>query len=284
MSFFGNALDRMIDELESTMPKVDETYRFGAPVERHDWRPIWALCQSIQTTFSTFCEYASRQDKDAAWRRFQALRVEASRRAEVERQQVSEDSEALRREIIREARACYWSLSADAFIGPFLGETTVEEMKALQARLNDAGRKLSDNKTRMTGADKEECFQAIQDSRESHDRFWQKYGEYREERRAASQHRREEFERKRSEWIDRVHANIASNREKVRKAQGALDRVRAHIEETETKLANTTSEKWTTIFSEWLEKDHEKESEIEESVERIRGWIEDDEGKLRQAN
>jgi hypothetical protein len=283
MTFFGNDLDNLIDRLEHEIPHVDEGLSWGFSIDRHDWRPVWSLCKEIQDTFRGYKGYPSREKHQAAWDRFQELRKRASRLADVEKEKFAGQSDRLKDEILYEAKACYWSMSADFFVGSILGETTVDEMKELQTRLNGAGRKLSENKALMTKADKEECFEAIKDARESHDRFWEKYKAMSADRRAAGQQRREEFEQKRSDWLGRVRANIASNRDKLAGARGALERTRDRIEEIEGKISDTDSAKWEGIFSEWLDEARDKERNIEESIERIEGWISEDEDKLNSA-
>lgn len=283
MALFGNDLDALIDQLESTIPHVDEGFSWGFAVDRHDWRPVWALCKEIQDTFRGYKGYSSREEHQAAWDRFQKLRQNASRLADIEKEKFAAQSDRLKDEILYEAKACYWSMSADFFVGSVLGETTIEEMKELQSQLKAAGRKLSENKTLMTKADKEECFEAIKDARESHDRFWEKHRSLREERREATQRRRDEFDRKRADWLDRVRSNISKNREKLAKAQVALDRTRERIEEIQEKIYETDSDKWSGIFSEWLDQAREKERDIEESIERIEGWISEDEDKINNA-
>lgn len=283
MALFGNSLDSLIDQLENAIPWMDESAYIGFEVERHDWRPVWDLCKQIQEEFKGYKGYTTREEHQAAWDRFQRLRKKASRLADVEKANLAAQSHEYKVDILSEAKACYWSASADFFVGAVLGETTVEEMKELQARLKDAGRKLSENKTRMTREDKEACFQAIKDARESHDRFWEKYKSYRESRREEHERRRAEFERKRANWIERVRSNIARNREKLSNAEGALDRTRDRIRDIEAKLYDTDSDKWQSIFSEWLDEARDKERDIEESIDRIEGWIREDEDKLSRA-
>ena len=279
----GNDLDSLIDQLENAIPWMDESAYIGFEVERHDWRPVWGLCRGIQENFKGYKGYASVEEHQAAWDRFQRLRKKASRLADVEKANFAAQSHELRVGIVSEARACYWSASADYFVGAILGETTVEEMKELQTRLSAAGRKLSENKTRMTREDKEACFEAIKEARESHDLFWEKYKAYREHRRQEHEKRKAEFDRKRAEWMNRVESNITRNIEKLSKANAALDRTQDRIREIESKIADTTSDKWQEIFGEWLEQAQEKERDIEESIERIESWIAEDRQKLREA-
>lgn len=280
MGIFGNSLDNLIDKLESAIPWMDESTYLGFEVERHDWRPVWALCQEIQKEFRGYKGYSSKEEHQAAWDRFQRLREKASRLADVEKENFAAQSRRYRSEILSEAKACYWSKSADFFIGAVLGETTVDEMKQLQSRLKDAGRRLSENKDKMTREDKERCFQAIKDARESHDSFWEKYKEHRENQHREHEKRQEEFERKRAQWIDRVKANIEKNRDKHSNAVRALSKTRDRIAEIESKLFDTDSGKWQEIFSGWLDEARVRERDIEESIDRIEGWIREDLDKL----
>lgn len=280
MSIFGDPLTRRIDQLETSIPNVDEGFSWGFAIERHDWRPIWALCQEIQTTFKGYKGFETKQQHQEAWDRFSELRKRASRLADIENEKFAAQSTQLKETILSEARATYWSMSADFFVGSVLGHTTTDEMKDLQHRLNNAGKQLADNKRLMTRADKEECFEAIKISRESHDRFWEKYKALSQERREASQRKREEFERKRSEWVDHVQSNIRRNREKLEKANAALEHTRDRIRDLEDKLSETTSPKWEGLYSEWLDEARSKERDIENSIERIAEWISEDERKL----
>ncbi len=273
MGLFGNSLTRLIDQLDTSIPHVNEGLSWGFDVERHDWRPVWALCREIQETFKGYRGFETKEQHQEAWQRFNELRQKASRLADIEKEKFASQSERLKDDIVAEARATYWSKSADFFIGAVLGHTEAEEMKDLQRRLNAAGRKLSENKARMTREDKEACFEAISDSRKSHDSFWEKYKE-------VIQHRQEEFQRKRSTWLASVQANISKNQDKLNGAKDALSRVRQRIDELQDKLSETKSPKWETLYSDWIREARTKEADIEESIERLQSWISEDEDKL----
>lgn len=278
---FRNPLSSLIDKLEASIPNVNEGFNWGFSIERHDWQPIWALCKEIQATFRGYKGFDSKEQHQKEWERFSELRHRLSHLATVEKEKFAEQSLQHKELILSEARAAYWSMSADFFIGSVLGHTTVEEVKCLQRQLKDAGKRLSENKGFMTREDKDECFSAIKEARESHDNFWEKYKNLREARRDASERKHQEFERKRAEWIDRIHENIRKNQSKREKAENALEKTRDRIRDLESKLYETTSEKWQGLFSEWLEEARSKERGIEESIDRISGWIIEDEHKLR---
>lgn len=283
MALYSNELDILIDKLENSIPWVDTGWTLGFKIDRHDWRPIWALCKEIGDKFKGFKGYATREDHQAAWERFQTLRKRASELCDIEKSQITAQSHQLKTDILHDTKVAYWSMSADAFLGPLLGSTTIEELQQLQSILKRAGKKLSENKHYMTKADKEECFQAIKESRESHDRFYQKIREFKDERLAASQRKQEEFVKKREAWRERTQVNIKKNENKLTRARGALERTRERISEIEYKLIETNSDKWQAIFSEWLSGEQSKETDIEESISRIEGWINEDQSKLNDS-
>jgi len=132
----------------------------------------------------------------------------------------------------------------------------------------------------MTREDGEICFEAIKEARDSHDRFYEKYKLMKAEHCEATQRRNDEFERKQSEWRDRVHSNISRNLTSLQKARGALERVHDRIREIEEKLFEPDSGKWHGIYSEWLSDARAKESDIDSLIGRIVGSIQEDEEKL----
>jgi len=40
----------------------------------HYWRPVWDLCKKIQAEFKGYKGYKTRDEHQAAWNRFEALR------------------------------------------------------------------------------------------------------------------------------------------------------------------------------------------------------------------
>ena len=282
MPLFGNRIDQLIDQLENTIPHVEEGFTFFQ-TERSDWRPVWALCRQIQSEFKGFQGFKTRDEHQAAWERFQTIRQRASRLADIEKERFAAQSLSLKDEILDEAKSAYWSMSGDFFVGTILGETDLAELQELQSILKGAGQKLSQNKHLMTKSDKEQCFEKIKEVRESHDRCYEKLKEMKNARREASRRKSEEFERKREAWRERTQANIAKNNDKLDRARGALERTRDRISEIEGKLYETDSDKWRGIFSEWLSEAQSKESDIEESIARIESWISEDQSKLDQS-
>jgi hypothetical protein len=273
-----NYIENMISNLETKIPWDRTGPFYPGKLERSDWPPVWDLCKRIQEAFKSGDGFSSREEQNAAWARFAAARKKASDLAEKEKEAFAYQSKEIRNDILRDIKYCTYSPLSDAIF--FFDPTTVEDIKRMGQTLKDAGQKLSDSKKWMLGEHKNECFQAILEHRASLDNFWSQRKQHGEERRAATARKQREFEDRRDAWRSRVSQNIRNNRDKLESAQGALSRTRDRIREVSYKLSETTSDKWRDIFVGWLAEAQAKEQDIEESIERIRGWIAEDEAKL----
>jgi hypothetical protein len=85
----SRALDSMIDRLRDLMPSAPPVFMKAT---RHDWRPFWALAGEVQQGFKSGLRYPTRELREAAWVKFNALRDEANRRATAERESLRSHS------------------------------------------------------------------------------------------------------------------------------------------------------------------------------------------------
>lgn len=132
---------------------------------------------------------------------------------------------------------------------------------------------LSENKEKMLGEHKRECFERIVEIQKTHDEWWSRYREAREQAKEA-------WEERRRERRERIRTNIEKNRKNLAKAAHALERQREHASDHRSKIAETTSDKWSPIYEDWLAEAERKIDDIEASIKRLEGWIEEDEKKL----
>lgn len=276
------SLDSAIATLQASIPRVDAIQVFFT---RHDWRPIWSQCALIQDGFRSV-RYPSVADRQAAWERFAQVRREASRLKVLEDDLVRDRSDGRRSEILRLCERARWSRLLDTVF--FFDRTTVDEMKQLSGLLSQARGILSGHKADMLGAHKQECFEAIKEAQATHDEFWERYkaelgrrqSEY-HERQAERARRQVEWDARQQNRNDRIRENIDSNREKLSRAISALYRQRERASEIEERLRETASAKWQDIYGQWLAEAYAKISDIEQSIDRIRRWIEEGEQQLR---
>ena len=125
---------------------------------------------------------------------------------------------------------------------------------------------LSTHKHEMLGEHKRECFEKICEARNTHDAHWAGL--------------KAEGERKRSNFLERVRANLEKNHERHRKVAQALERSRVHAEELRDNIASAWNDEYSDRAQGWLSEEEDRIRDIEESLEQIEGWIREDEEKL----
>lgn len=143
----------------------------------------------------------------------------------------------------------------------------VDSMKRCGKLIKESWDMLSEYKHEMTREDKDKCFEYITDTQEEVNAWWNNYKGYQADRR--------------SDFELRTRSRINENRERLRKANDALDRVKANIEKLEDDIANAWSDDYRDRASNWLSESEDQARDIEASIERIESWIAEDEAKLR---
>ena len=244
-------------ELDKLIERFEFLVQAGRPgsfsfVSRN-WGDIWALAKRIQDA-AKVTRYPTREERQAAWERFQSLREEASRDANAERERLAGRSADHKAEILRLARRG---------TRKFLDVPTHELLKAFAEELGRGRQYLSDHKQEMTKEDKDECFEALREAQDDLD--------------ANFKQRREEAA---EEWRKKVQANLEKNQELLRAKEAQL----AHMEASAQELRGNIASAWNPGYAErasgWLEELEEKIRGLEEFIEKIKEWIEDGENKL----
>ena len=236
----------------------------------HDWRPVWQAAKEIQELFKSGIRYPSKELHDQAWTKFNDARNDASRIANEERDKERDISGQWRDFIIREAELVRY-LPLGMFTSFVADEA--EEMKKLGKFLNETAEALSKHKDSMIRLHKDECWERIQDVRATHQAFWESYSKAREAR------HREYRERMRARY-EKTEQNIQDNRERLAKAEDALGRVEATIEKLEGLIASAYSDNFREAHEGFLQEAERKRDSIQESIERIQGWIQTSEAEL----
>lgn len=248
----GKDLDSLIDRLE-----VELKTGQGIGLPDPNWKTVWAKAAEIQDGFRQV-RYPTKQERENAWQRFEAIRQEAS---------------ALSQRLLEERR---WQSKnhLDAILGqvessrPYslfgFDPPDVEEMKTLGKALNQGRQMLTDNKTEMLAEHKQECFNRILQIQEIHDAWWSHLKQIRS-----------------TEIQERIRANLEKNHERHRKASEALESYRARADELREKIASAWNPGWAEGAAERLEEIEDKIEDIEDSLEEIEKWIHQDEERLR---
>ena len=202
-----------------------------------------------------------RKDRERLWDKYSSICEETKRKQHSEHENRKIKSEEHFNYIIKEverARPC----SLFGFLPP-----NVQEMKELGRVLRNAGSMLSKYKEEMFGEHKQECFERIQEIRHIHDAWWEELKRHRS--------------KKQEEFQQRVRANLEKNYERHRKASDALHRMRNHAENLRDKISSAWNDEFRDRAYGWLSETEDKIIDIEDSIQRIEGWIHEDEEKFR---
>jgi len=253
-------LDQLIADFEARLapkPEPEASLGLGAAF----WRETWEAAARIQEGFRE-ARYPTKEEKDAAWARFAAIRKVASRRQQEEWKERTGVSRKHRDEIFAKIEAARpTGISAS-------DRHAADQLKSLAEALKEAGEQLSQAKDEMLAEQKQECFKALQEVRRAHDALWSEV--------------RQARLKQRSEQAERAQANLAKNHERLEKATQALTYFQARSEELRTKIAEAWNEEWKTRAAERLTEIDAKILDIEASITRIEEWIKEDEGKAKK--
>jgi gas vesicle protein len=223
-------------------------------------KEFWNHAKNISNMFRTI-NPLSKDDRERLWEKFSVICQEVKRKQSLEQHDRQFRSEQHRKDIIRVAE----NARVQTLFG--LDPPNIQVMKDLGVVLREASAMLSKNKDEMFGEHKQECFDRIQEIRRIHDAWWQELKKH-------SARRKDDFQQ-------RVRANIDSNHERHRKASDALRRVRSHAENLRNQINGAWSDDYRERACGWLSETEDKIRDIEDSIKRIEGWIQEDEQKLR---
>jgi hypothetical protein len=260
----SETLDGLISDLASLMPDAPSVIGIG--LHRQDWKPFWALAAKIQEGFNSGVRYPTKELRQAAWERFNALRNEARKRSTSENDQLRSRSEHHKSVIFSECKGIGYSRVTDTLF--FFDKTKVWEMKARGGYLANVMKYFSNNKHEMLGEHKRECHARIQEIKEQHEEFWRDH--------------HQAHEAKKDDRRQHLESNLAKNKEMYHRASAALERFRDKAVELRDKISSSNSDKWTGIWSGWLAETEAKIDDIESQLRRIDSWIEENEEQLRK--
>lgn len=273
-----------------------------------DFKAIWS---QIRRTGSSFkgVKFPTPDEHSAAWDNFQSL-VERVKEQQDKRQKQFESrakgSGELRNQIIRKANdvgpfdqgladviltlatgGAYLALklTLEALLGKF--DEQKVELIAASDRMKAAWALLSGNKTKLLRDDKDAVYSALREAQEKLDGAWQQYKEQRsqalDEFHREKEKRRNENQAKHEAWKERTRANIAKNEDWLRGLQERLAKQQSHLSDLNDKYADAWNDDFRERVSGWIDEAHSSIAEIESKIERVEGFVQQDQQKLDDA-
>ncbi|MCQ1536669.1 hypothetical protein FTO70_13520 [Methanosarcina sp. KYL-1] len=251
-----NEYDSNINKLNSELYNLEHGhYNFG----KRDYRGFWEHAKTISGMFKEM--KLPGETRQELWEKFSEICDDLKRKQNNENENFRSWSLHYRDMIMRDART---ARPCDLF---GLDPTTANQMKDLGKVLSGSRHLLSEHKHEMLGEHKKECFELIQEVQHDHDCWWNNYNSHRAQ--------------KRSEFQEKVRDNIRKNEERLRKASNALEKARAHADDLRDKINSAWSDDYRDRVYGWLSEEERRIEDIENSIEQIEKWIEEDEAKLR---
>ena len=275
-------LDGKIGNLESRLGSFFFCLTKSQTEDELEW--FLHICREIQEGFNSKPRYPTKEEREAAWVRFNELR---SRAHNERREYRKRESYEVYKQLIDDLMSADYDLShavADATLF-FFDKTDADDMKRKGQLLRDVRQKLKGGSNPLIHEHQNEIWNKILAVQSNQDAWWGKWKErhaQRQEEYQAKAKRHEEWLKRKETWQTNVRANVAKNQEKLDKAESALAKSQSHAEELREKIATARGDSYKERAEGWLEEEEERTKSIEESIERLKGWIEEDEKKLKE--
>ncbi len=253
-------LQSMVNDFE----RMIDMRRQGIIFIAYDFRPVWEKAREIQAIFNNGVRFPTFQIRQTAWEHFRNLRDEASRVFKEQQEQIQDNSEECRNEILSQAESAEYRSIEDTMF--FFDRTTVEGMKVKARQLKGAFEILSRYKDQMLGEHKQECHKRLCEVKETHDQWWMQF--------------KGTISERHSDRRERIQANLEKNREKLEAAAERLEKIRENVENNRSKLKETTCEKWIDIFTQWIEDGETDVEKTEAWIDTLHEWIKEGEDQL----
>lgn len=300
------------EELEVLIESLQAAVHNENP-EKGYWRKLWSLVKEVRSGFKG-TRFPSPEQNKAAWDKVNRLVSEAEARSEREKEERIQRERAWE---ARQERSMRVVNSVNSQIGQtapisglehmigsvilapimmiesmlrtILGLEQLDEMhedlKNCSYHMKQAWQVFNDNKRAMLPGDKNQVYQDLVSAQERLNQAWESWkrakNDFHERSRAEYEQRQRNKAEKHREFVRRVEANIENLEEKISKAEYALQHQRNHLENLRDQYSSAWNDSFKDRCSDWIDEAETRISDIEGSIDRMRGWIENERDKLR---
>ncbi|HWQ90336.1 MAG TPA: hypothetical protein VN673_01600 [Clostridia bacterium] len=302
----------MYEDLSSLISRLHGMVDEESPQKGY-WKQVWSLIKEISAGFKT-TRFATKQEREEAWKRFQELVEEAKARGEADRVRIAEqetnwekrkrESDHARSEILvkthytRPSTGIEQAIAApillplqmvDAILRNILGledlDARKEELLSCSKTMRESWDLFNERKADLLPGDKAQLYKVLSDAQERLDAAWAAYKDESNRlfrlKQEAWERRKQERDEKHRLFVQRVTENISKLEGKLESATSALARHEARLEKLRDDLDNAWNDDFKERCSGWIEECEAKISDIQESVGRMTSWIDEERAKLR---
>ncbi|OQP67850.1 hypothetical protein [Niastella populi] len=252
------------------------------PLTADEWKDVFDLISEIKEGFKEV-RYQTITEKNSAWQNFYALREKAYRKRQEDFENKSKEHF---RKIWHMLDGLEYSRLEDFIISTLSFQElkiTKETMRERGKELNEAAQYFSSVKGEMTKEHKAEIHERIIKIRINHDEFWKETKDREQELAQVRKEKQEAWEEKREKSLqikERIKNNLNNNRDKLAKAEEALQRFESTKMKLEEKVESAYTERYREQHQEWLEEIEQKIRSVKDQIENLERWIQEDEQKL----
>ncbi len=290
-------LDRMIDALQACVED-------DAPQKGY-WKGLWSLVGDVKAGFKGV-RYPRLEDRQAAWQRLNELIDQARERSAREKEEREKRQRAWQEKVERSERARgslesklggtrpvtdLERMIASVVLGPLtLLENALrsvmgleqldevhEDLKNCSAAMKEAWAFFGESKDVMLPADRHAAYEALN---KAQDRLNDAWARWKEAKNRFHEERRRQWQERQENRRARIEANIEKLEGKLDKAENALEKAKAHLSKLESDYESAWSDKFKERCQEWMDEEESRIRDIEESIDRMRGWLEEERSKL----
>ena len=277
-------LDGLIHGLDADMD-----YFFGA--SKKNWGDIWERIREVGGAFKE-TRYPTRHEKDCAWSLFQSV-VERVKNAQSEEQQKWENKR--QSSIIHKNKilSCIYRPNAlSGGISDLIIAASRDELVDASSALKYGWTLLGSYKDEMLGRDKQECFQALSDAQSKLNQAWDHYKSAKQSAHEAQQRAWEEkqrvyeekqraYEEKHQAWQQRVEDNIGKLESRLDKLNDIRRSKESHISELQGNISyGNCSDNYRDRVEGWIDEEEGKLRDIDEQISQVEGWLSEARSKL----
>ena len=152
------------------------------------------------------------------------------------------------------------------------------------AALKDAWNKFTNLKKDMLPSDKHMTYEKLTEAGDALDKAWDRWKasskKLHESHQARFEKGQKERREKREKFVKRVSANITKLRGKLSNAENALARAEANLRKIKGQRAEAWSDSFRSKCDGWIFEETDRTRNIREHIDRIKGWIRDEEDKI----
>jgi len=302
----------MYENLQSLISQLCEMIGDDKPQKGY-WKEVWSLIKEISAGFKA-TRFATKQEREEAWNLFQELVQQAKIRGEVDRARIAEQeknwdkrrrqSDQARSKILVKAHYTRPSTGIEqAIVGPILLplqmvdallrkilgledlDARKEELLSCSRSMREAWDAFTEHKADLLPGDKAQMYKTLSDAQARLDAAWADYKEGANRlwrlKQEAWELRQKQREEKHQLFVERVNANIQKLEGNLEKAKDALDRNETRLEKLRDDYDNAWSDGFKERCSEWIDQCEEKIANIQASIDRLEGWLNEERTKLR---